>query len=75
MVHCLCVRLNFTKVRMNISRCFNLRKGPPEVGRFENWTWKRTPIPSGLAVAETEPLMLCLGSVGLKKDWTGRVAA
>jgi len=43
------------------------------VGRFEKRTWKRTPIPSGLEVAEIEPLMP-LGSSGLKNDLSGRVA-
>jgi hypothetical protein len=52
----------------------DVRNGPPLVGRFSKLTCKEIPIPSGLAVAETEPLTLPLGSSGLKKDFFGRVA-
>lgn len=52
----------------------NIRNGPPEVGRFWKFTFNWTPIPSGLAVAETVPLMLPRGSSGLKKDFAGKVA-
>ena len=52
----------------------NVRNGPPEVGKFSNFTVNLTPIPLGFAVAEMEPLTLPLGLVGLKNGFSGRVA-
>jgi hypothetical protein len=52
----------------------SIRNGPPLVGRFSKLTWKETPIPFGLAVAETDHLMLPRGPSGSKKDLRGRVA-
>lgn len=52
----------------------NVRNGPPLVGRFSNCTWKETPIPLSFAVATTVPLILPLGSSGLKNSLVGRMA-
>jgi hypothetical protein len=58
-----------------LSPCLvNIRNGPPEVGKLDSATEKTTPIPSGLLVAETEPLIFPRGSSGLKNSFSGRTA-
>lgn len=52
----------------------NIRNGPPLVGKFSNDTLNATPIPLGLAMADTLPLMFPRGSLGLKNEVEGRVA-
>lgn len=52
----------------------NIRNGPPLAGKFERSTVKETPTPSGLAVAEMEPLMLPSRPEAVKNRSAGRDA-
>lgn len=53
----------------------DLRKGPPSAGRLDSLTWNRTPVPSGLETAWTEPCTLPPPGYALeKKASLGRLA-